>query len=313
MDGLFDRLSQWFSEWMPGWIESFFGWLADLIKEYILTPFTESCLEFGQSTFNSMTRDTLEILSTSPAEWNKAGWSFIINNVNVAFIAVGSALVVVFYLIGLCEETLDIRHEIRLEAFLWSLIKLSLAEFFVVNAANIITALFGFITDLCSSWWNIGKNGFSIGATISTAELNNLPIGNACLTALVALVTMVALIGSGGVVIYTAYMRFFKIMMLVPYGALASSTIAGSRTVSHTAVSFYKYAIGTVLEAVTMILALCLFVSISGNGGISLIDLSSFSKNAQITARLLNQCMLTLLYVGVMKGSGQLTQRFLGL
>ena len=52
------------------------------------------------------------------------------------------------------------------------------------------------------------------------------------------------------------YVRFLKILVIVPFGSVASSTLSGNRMVSHTAVSYFKYFLSVVLEAVTIALSI---------------------------------------------------------
>ena len=56
--------------------------------------------------------------------------------------------------------------------------------------------------------------------------------------------------------IYTVYFRFLKILIIVPLGAIACSTMAGNRMVSHTMATYCKYFLSCVFEAVTMALAI---------------------------------------------------------
>ena len=60
----------------------------------------------------------------------------------------------------------------------------------------------------------------------------------------------------GFFMVYTVYFRFLKLLVLVPFGALAFSTTGGNRMVSSTAVSYSKYFLSVLLEAVTMALAI---------------------------------------------------------
>ena len=52
------------------------------------------------------------------------------------------------------------------------------------------------------------------------------------------------------------YVRFLKILVIVPFGSVASSTLSGNRMVSHTAVSYFKYFLSVVFEAVTIALSI---------------------------------------------------------
>ena len=72
------------------------------------------------------------------------------------------------------------------------------------------------------------------------------------LTALIAIIIIIC----GFFISYTVYFRFLKILIIVPLGAIACSTMAGNRMVSHTMATYCKYFLSCVFEAVTMALAI---------------------------------------------------------
>ncbi len=291
------------------------GNLLDTVVEWIvrifLGPLLEACLKAGTTVYNNMLNNALTIMTKRPDQWNYSGWNFIVSEVNTIFVIFGSTLVVIFFLIGFCAESVDIRHEIRLESILTSFIKLSIAEFFVMNSLGIVTSLFGLVAELTKFRKNLQ---FSITVDVTTADLAGMSAGAAILGVILAFICMIALIASGAIITYTAYMRFFKILLLIPYGAIASSTIAGNHMLNHTAVSFWKYAVGTVLEGVTMILALVLFARIDGGGGLDFVGkLMGHGNDLVMIGKLIDKTLLALLCLGVVKGSGALTQKVLGL
>lgn len=302
-------------EWLIGKIDEILGMLVPWMTEILFAPLLESFLDTGTEMYNAMLTRAMEIMTMSPDEWNAPGWEFIANEVNFLFVSIGCVLTVIFFLMGFCAESVDLKAEIRLETILKMSLKLSFAEFFVVNSLKIVTDLFKFVGAMTTFRMN-GDNGdgiFRITVDVSKDDLLSMSWGPAILTLLLALVCMVALIISGAVITYTAYMRFFKILLLIPYGAIASSTIAGNHTLHVTATSFWKYAIGTVLEGVTMIVALFLFAHIEMNGGISFIALENASKELILAGELLDKTLLALLCLGVIKGVGALQQKALAL
>lgn len=136
----------------------------------------------------------------------------------------------------------------------------------------------------------------------------NMGFVPALFTTICAVLFMVSCVASGAVIAYTAYMRFFKILLLVPYGSIACSTIAGNNMINRTAVSFFKYAIGVVFEAVTMIVAIRLIGVVAPS-----IDFIKLDGEYYYCGLLINQCFILFLGLGVVKGAYQLTSRALGL
>ena len=62
--------------------------------------------------------------------------------------AVGSSLVVLFFVIGFCSESIDVKDEMRFESIFRMLIRLGLAEWFVANNVTIMKAFFTSIGNL---------------------------------------------------------------------------------------------------------------------------------------------------------------------
>ena len=102
-----------------------------------------------------------------------------------------------------------------------------------------------------------------------------------------------------------------KILVLVPYGAIAFSTVSGNKMVSHTATTYARYFLSVVLEAVTMALAIVVCNAFLNAG------LPTFTSDyADWTKALMYMCELTFgvaLTVGSVKGAQSLTSKALGL
>lgn len=128
---------------------------------------------------------------------------------------------------------------------------------------------------------------------------------------ILAVIIALVIIFCGFMLIYTVYFRFLKILVVVPFGALAFSTVSGNRMVSHSAVSYAKYFLSIVLEAVTMALAIIVCNAFLNAG------LPTFTSDyADWTKALMYMCELTFsvaMTVGAVKGAQGLTSKALGL
>lgn len=259
------------------------------------------------------------LLGQDPAAWSSQGWSFV-KSVNTVFAGAGATLVVIFFLIGFCSDSLDIRQDFRLENLLRMFIKISVAEYFVANTLKLVKAFFGFGTGFIGAITKTGtsfdyKVADQVGAILNDPQGHGITgLGNVLLLIVVLIIALVMLLivcGCGMLILYEAFIRFFKIMMLVPYGALANSTLAGSHTISQSAVSFWKYALGTILEAVTMYIALVLSAVILKSGTVNL------AQDAEgifyILGWMVQSIFICMVTVGSVKSAGTLTQRVLGL
>ena len=128
---------------------------------------------------------------------------------------------------------------------------------------------------------------------------------------IMAVVFLLVITGCGMMILYEAYQRFFKIMMLVPYGTLANSTLAGNHTLNRTAEAFWKFALATILEAVTMYLAMALSAAVLSSGSLGLTD--GTSGAFYVIAWILESSFVCMLTLGLVKGSEMVTQKALGL
>lgn len=286
--------------------------------------------ELGDELFTGFMTRAIEVLQMSPKDWNAEGWGYIINTAYNVFVAFGSQLVLLFFLISFFNESLEPHKDVRVETIIKALIKILFAQFLVVYSLEIVTTLFGIIgifmsyllkdtsilTDSGvynmieweSNYSNIRVNG--VWATDMTTYLQGVSTGYFILSILGALIYLIVMAGAGGVIAYTAYMRFFKIMLIVPYGAVVSATAAGGHSLNHHVVQYYKYILSVLFEAVTIIVAISLFTYMMKGNNFQVIQLNS--PYANVLETFINRALAALLLVGAVKGAGALTQKALG-
>ncbi|MFR5740456.1 MAG: hypothetical protein ACLUEN_00285 [Coprococcus sp.] len=56
------------------------------------------------------------------------------------FVGVGSSLVVLFFVIGFCSESVDVKEDMRFEVILRMLMRIGIAEWLVANNVTIMKA-----------------------------------------------------------------------------------------------------------------------------------------------------------------------------
>ena len=96
------------------------------------------------------------MLGQSPVSFKGGGPWAVIEGIEPVFVAVGSSLVVLFFVIGFCSESIDVKDEMRFESIFRMLIRLGLAEWFVANNVTIMKAFFTY------SFWRFSPFSFSI-------------------------------------------------------------------------------------------------------------------------------------------------------
>lgn len=267
-------------------------------------------LEMVFGFWNNQVGLVFSMLGQSPVNFKGGGPWQIVESIEPIFVGVGSSLVVLFFVIGFCSESVDVREEMRFEVILRMLIRLGISEWLVANNVTIMKAFFSTIGNLV----NALSAGQYTTLSIDSAQadvIKGLGFGESLIMLLLAALLSVIVIICGFFMIYTVYFRFLKLMIIVPIGSIAFSTLAGNRNVAHTASAYAKYFLSVVFEAVTMALAIILC-----NGFISA-GLPAFTGNYTDWAKtLIYLCEMTFtiaLTVGSVKGAQTLTSKALGL
>ena len=251
-----------------------------------------------------------ELLGQSPTEFKGGGPWRVISDIEPVFVGVGSSLVVLFFVIGFCSESIDVKEEIRFETVLRMLMRLGIAEWLVANNVTIMKAFFQSVGALVGLITNSGTTKLKIPQEQQDL-IEGLGFGESLLMMILAVIIALVIIFCGFMIVYTVYFRFLKILVIVPFGAIAFSTTSGNRMVSHTAVTYAKHFLAVLLEAVTMALAIIVCNAFLNAG------LPTFTSDyADWTKALMYMCELTFsvaMTVGSVKGAQSLTSKMLGL
>ena len=250
------------------------------------------------------------MLGQSPVNFKGGGPWAVIAGIEPIFVAVGSSLVVLFFVIGFCSESIDIREEMRFEVILRILIRLGLAEWFVANNVTIMKAFFISIGNLV----NLLSAGSYTTLTIDSTQadiIKDLGFGESLIMLILAALLSIIIIICGFFMIYTVYFRFLRLLIIVPMGSIAFSTMGGNRTVNHTVSAYCKYFLSVTFEAVTMALAIIVCNAFINAG------LPTFTADyADWAKTLIYLCEMTFtiaLTVGSVKGAQSLTSKAFGL
>ena len=267
-------------------------------------------LEMVFGFWNNQISLVFAMLGQSPVNFKGGGPWAAIEAVNPVFVAVGSSLVVLFFVIGFCSESVDIREEMRFEVIFRMLIKLALAEWFVANGVTIMKAFFATIGNLVNTLTAGSGTVLSINST-QAEIIRNLDFGEGLVMLILAVLLSVIILICGFFMVYNVYFRFLKLLVIVPIGSIAFATMGGNREVSHTAVTYCKYFLSVCFEAVTMALAIVVCNAFINAG------LPAFTGSyADWTQTLIYLCEMTFtvaLTTGSVKGAQNLTSRALGL
>ena len=269
-----------------------------------------SLLEVVIGFWNNQISLVFTMLGQTPVEFKNGGPWAVIESIEPIFVAVGSSLVVLFFVIGFCSESIDVKDEMRFETILRMLIRLGLAEWFVANNVSIMKAFFTSIGNLVKLLTAGNYTTLSIDST-QASIIKNLGFGESLVMLILSALLAIIIIICGFFIIYTVYFRFLRLLIIVPMGAIAFSTMGGNRTVSHTVVTYCKYFLSVTFEAVTMALAIIVCNAFINAG------LPAFTGNYTDWAKtLIYLCEMTYtiaMTVGSVKGAQSLTSKAFGL
>ena len=250
------------------------------------------------------------LLGQSPESFKGGGpWSAI-EKINPVFVAVGSSLVVLFFVIGFCAESVDVKEDMRFETILRMFIRLCIAEYFVTNNVTIMKAFFQTIGNIVQTM----TPGTISNLKIDSAQadvIKNLGFGESLVMLIITTLLSIVVIICGFFILYTVYFRFLKLYVIVPLGSIAFSTLGGNRTVANTASTYAKYFLAVTFEAVTMALAIVVCNAFINAG------LPTFTGSYEDWAKtLIYLCEMTFsiaMTVGFVKGAQNLTCKVFGL
>lgn len=271
-------------------------------------------INIGCTGFNKIVSKAIQFFQTSPVDFmGGSGWS-VIRKANSIFVVVGTALVSVFWLIGYLAETTDVRGEFRPEKVFKMYIKLLLAEFFVSNSLYIVTFFFNLAIYLgtgITGTVNMVLRGTDIINKLSSLKGSGYFLTNIVFLIL-ALLFMIGVIMAAVIIVYQAFIRLIRALVVVPYGALAASTIAGNSLLQKSAEGFYKYALVCALDAVSMILALGIGAALLNSNILAFVD-SSMNTTTYMILLMTEKLITVFAVAGSVKAASNLTQRALGL
>lgn len=218
-------------------------------------------LENALDTWNEKLSEILGLLTQSPQDFKGGGIWEVIVNINSALQAIGYALLVLFFVIGMvktCSSFVDVKKpEHALKLF----IRFALAKGLVTYGMELMLALFDIVQGVISTIMNSAGLGANSDTTLPDEMVTAI---EECGFFESIPLWAVTLIGSlfitvlSFILILTVYGRFFKIYMFTALAPIPFSTFAGEPT-QNVGRSFVKSYCGVLLEGAVIILACIIF------------------------------------------------------
>lgn len=220
------------------------------------------------------------------------------------------ALVVLFFAISLCKNTMNFHELKRPEAAIHYLIRFVAAKALVSYGMDIMLNVFsicnGIVTDMADSMGGISEAMVSLPAEMQTA------IENVGFLASIPL-WLVTILGSlfitvlSFVMILTVYGRFFRLYMYTALAPLPLAAFAGESTQS-VGISFLKSYVGVCLEGAVIVLACVIYSAFVGTPTVT-----GGEATTIVWSYLAETVFNMLVLVGLIKGSDRIIHEMMGL
>ena len=201
-------------------------------------------------------------LLTQPLETFRGGgiWAAIVN-INGAIQAIGLALLVLFFLVGVVKTCGSFAELKRPEVALKLFIRFIIAKAVITHGLELMMLLFRVVQGVITTIMNTA--GFATGAGLtvpgsmvtaieSLSFLASIPLW------LVALLARLIIMVLSFIIILTVYGRFFKLYLYAAIAPIPLSTFAGEPTQS-IGISFLKSFAAVCLEGAIIVLACVIF------------------------------------------------------
>ena len=253
------------------------------------------------------------ILTTSPQNF-KGGtiWS-IITTINGVLGAIGTALLVLFFTIGVVKTCGSFAELKKPETAVKVFIRFAIAKALIDNGltlmVNFVTIVQGVIKKITASS-SIGTAlEFSIPSEVqskfeSIGILDGaIPVWAVCFIAHIAFIVIAI------VLLLTVYGRFFRIYMYTAIAPIPLSTLAGQPT-EGIAKSFLKSYAGVCMQGVVIVLACIIFTAYAG----SMPQIDSTKEPIAMVWTYVSEVLFNLLVLlGLVKGSDRIIHDMMGL
>ena len=218
-------------------------------------------LQNALDTWNSKMAEVWSLLTTSPQSFKGGGIWQVILNIHGALKAIGLALLVLFFLVGVVKTCGSLTEVKRPEQALKLFIRFAIAKGVVTYGLDLMLALFNIVQGVTSAIMRASGLG---GASKTTLPKEMIDAIEDCGFFESIPLWAVTLIGSlfitviSFIVILTVYGRFFRLYMYTAIAPIPLSTFAGAPTQS-IGVSFLKSYAAVCLEGAIILLACVIF------------------------------------------------------
>ena len=266
-------------------------------------------LKFLGSMFSKM----WALLTTSPQSFKGGAIWKVITTINGVLGAIGTALLVLFFTIGVIKTCGSFAELKKPETTVKVFVRFVLAKYLINNCLKLMVNFVTIVQSVISKIANSSKIGtaleFSIPSKVQ-ATFNSIGILDGAIPIwAVCFIAHIAFIIIGIVLLLTVYGRFFRIYMYTAIAPIPLSTLAGQPT-ENIAKSFLKSYAGVCMQGVVIVLACVIYTAYAA----SMPQMDTTVQPIQMVWKYVSEVIFNMLVLlGLVKGSDRIIHDMMGL
>ncbi len=269
-------------------------------------------LENALETWNEKLAEIWQLITTTPQNFKGGNIWNVIVNINGAVQAIGLALLVLFFVVGMVKTCGSFTEVKKPEHALKLFVRFAIAKGVITYGMELMLALFNIVQGTISTIMNAAGFGSATSTTlpaemITTIEdcgfFESIPLWA------VTLIGGLFITVLSFILIMTVYGRFFKLYMYTALAPIPLSTFAGEPT-QNVGKSFIKSYCAVLLEGAVIVLACIIFSVFASSPPVVNPDAAAVT---QVWAYIGELVFNMLVLVGAVKMSDRIIREMMGL
>ena len=269
-------------------------------------------LQNSLNAWSAKMNEIWSLLTTSPADFRGGGIWNAITNIHGAVMAIGLALLVLFFLVGVvktCGTFTELkRPEVAIKLFIRFIIAKTVITYGLELMMTLFTIVQGVISTIMSSSGFGGGSAASIPADM-VANIESLGLLASIPLWLVSLIASLVMTILSFIVILTVYGRFFKLYIYTAIAPIPLSTFAGEPT-QNVGASFLRSYCAVLLEGAVILLGCIIYSLFAASPPV--VDASA-SVVSQVWSYVGEMVFNMLILVGTVKMADRIVREMMGL
>ena len=267
----------------------------------------------GLKYLGSMLSKMWALLTTSPQSFKGGAIWKVITTINGVLGAIGTALLVLFFTIGVIKTCGSFAELKKPETTVKVFVRFVIAKYLINNCLKLLVNFVTIVQSVISKIANSSKIGTALEFSIPTkvqATFNSIGILDGAIPIwAVCFIAHIAFIIIGIVLLLTVYGRFFRIYMYTAIAPIPLSTLAGQPT-ENIAKSFLKSYAGVCMQGVVIVLACVIYTAYAA----SMPQMDTTVQPIQMVWKYVSEVIFNMLVLlGLVKGSDRIIHDMMGL